>query len=179
MIYLDGSEELTGYRVKVMQREAFRVTGYTLIVPPGANKMIPMFWDDIISDGRLERLKQVSAVPTWVLGMGSWDEACEKHGSRYTICIEENEHTDISQLSSGEALFSKAIGASDWLCFEMTQQKYDERFWRDNPYKMMKVLGYRFRMDDPSVGLHFDAFPPDFDLETNPAMEFWIAVFKQ
>jgi len=31
---------------------------------------------------------------------------------------------------------------------------------------------------DFSVGLHFDAFPPDYDPKNNLAMEFWITVKK-
>ena len=67
------------------------------------------------------------------------------------------------------------------MCFETTQKEFDERFWRDNPYTMMKKLGYQFhrgREGDYSVGLHFDAYPPDYDPEENPLMEFWITVVK-
>lgn len=66
------------------------------------------------------------------------------------------------------------------MCFEMTEKVYDERFWRDNPYKMMKELGYQFdtREGDYSVGLHFDAYPPDNYIKKNPVMEFWITVVK-
>jgi hypothetical protein len=53
-----------------------------------------------------------------------------------------------------------------------------DRFWRDNPYKMMGVLGYAFNGRDFSVGLHFDVYPPGFDPVQNPAMEFWITVVK-
>jgi len=28
------------------------------------------------------------------------------------------------------------------MCFEMTEKVNDERFWRDNAYRMMKKLGY-------------------------------------
>jgi hypothetical protein len=27
-----------------------------------------------------------------------------------------------------------------------------------------------------SVGLHFAAYPPDYDVDKNPIMEFWITV---
>lgn len=64
------------------------------------------------------------------------------------------------------------------MCFETTQRKLDERLWRDDPYKMMGKLGYEFNTKDYSVGLHFDAYPPDYDPETNPTMEFWITVVR-
>ena len=184
MEYLERSEELTGYRVKIWKRDAFNVTGYTIIVParPGPGNKIREFWDDIIADGRLGKLTEASSVQPWVLGLGSWDPECEKGGQRYTICIEETEYTDFSNLSKEYRLFTKEIGASDWMCFEMTLDKFFERFWRDNPYKMMGKLGYQFhtREGDYSVGLHFDAYPPhlSFPLEGNSVVEFWITVVK-
>jgi len=175
---LEKSEEITGYRVKIWKRDAFTVTGYTIIDAPSARK----FWDDVIADGRLDKLIKASSVRPWVLGLGSWDPECEKGGQRYTICIEETAHTDFSRLSREYRLFTKEIGASDWMCFEMTLDKFFERFWRDNPYKMMKKLGYQFhtREGDYSVGLHFDAYPPhlSFPLERNSVIEFWITVIK-
>ena len=183
MEYLEKSEEITGYRVKIRKRDAFNVTGYTIIVPPPLNgTIIREFWNDIVADGRLDKLTKASSVRPWVLGLGSWDPECEKHGHRYTICIEETEHTDFSCLSKEYRLFTKEIGASDWMCFEMTEKEYFERLWRDNPYKMMKKLGYQFhtKEGDYSVGLHFDAYPPylSFPLEGNSLMEFWITVVK-
>jgi len=187
MNYIENSEGIAGYKVKIWEREAFRVTGYTILVPPGRPGMNKPreLWDAIIADGRLEKLRSASSVRPWVLGLGSWDPECEKKGFRYTICIEETEHTDFTQLAREYSLFTKEIGASDWMCFEMSQGKYDERFWKDNPYKMMGPLGYRFhdKEGDFSVGLHFDAYPPDFGHggNANPEhslMEFWISVIK-
>ena len=181
MQYIEQSEEITGYKVKIMQREAFKVTGYTIIVPPTpSDNMIGQFWDDAIANGRLDRLKKASAVPTWVLGLGSWDPECEKRGSRYTICIEETEHTDLVRLRQDYPLFTREIGASEWMCFEMTLGRFKERFWRDNPYKMIPKLGYQFytREGDFSVGLHIEAFPPECSFQADSAMEFWITVEK-
>jgi len=183
MEYLEKSEEITGYRVKIWKRNAFNVKGYPIIVPPGPSyKTMPHeFWNDVVNDGRLEKLTKASSVRPWALGLGSWDPECEKGGFRYTICIEETGHTDFTYLSKEYDLFTKEIGASDWMCFEMTEKVYDEQFWRDNPYKMMPKLGYQFhtREGDYSVGLHFDAYPPDnYGPERNPVMEFWITVVK-
>jgi len=179
MEYLERSEEIVGYRVKIMHREAFKIRGYTLIVPEHKEYLVPQFWNEISADGRLEKLKKASSVQPWVLGLGTWDAECEKRGYRYTICIEETEHTDFTSLAQEYTLFTKQIGASDWMCFELTEKKGEERdFWKDNPYVMMKKLGYRFNARDDSVGLHFDAYPPDHDPESNPVMEFWITVAK-
>ena len=116
MLFLEKSEEITGYRVRIRKRDAFNVTGYTIIVPPGPGTLIREFWDDVVADGRLDKLTKASSVRPWVLGLGSWDPECEKNGQRYTICIEETEHTDLSCLSKEYRLFSKEIGASDWMC---------------------------------------------------------------
>lgn len=112
--------------------------------------------------------------------MGSWDPECENHGQRYTICIEANEHTVFTHLVEKHPLFTKEIGASDWMVFEISQKILDGQFWKGNPYKMMRKLGYQFHVRDGdfSVVLHFTAYPPDYDDKSNPAMEFWITVKK-
>lgn len=126
MPYIGESVHLVGYRVRIERCDAFRVRGYTRIVPPGqaGEGAIPTFWRDVAADGRLARL----------------------------------------------------VGASDWMCFEIARRELVGRFWQDNPYRMMKQLGCRFHAGDPSVGRHFDAFPPDYHPETNPACESWITV---
>lgn len=173
-----NSHALVGYRVKIRRRDAFRVVGYTLIIPPRRPKAVVEFWDEVVADGRMEQLAQASSVRPWILGLGSWDPECPKGGLRYTICIEETEHTEFSRLAAEYPLFTKDIGPSDWMCFETTHGEYMQRFWRDNPYKMMGKLGYGFNTGDYSVGLHLDAYPPAFDPETQPAIEFWITVVK-
>jgi ferredoxin len=172
MKYLEKSEEITGYRVKIWERDAFKVTGYALIVPP-ADNIIPDFWNEIAADGRLDKLINASSIRPWVLELDSWDEECEPGGLRCTICIEETEHTDFSCLSKEYPLYTKELASVDWMCFETTEKEFDERFWNDDPYEMMRKLGYQFCWD---VGVHFDAYPPDYDPEKNPVMEFWISV---
>jgi hypothetical protein len=179
MQYLKDSEAITGYRVKIIHREPFIVVGFTRIYPPDAGGEVPHFYDELIADGRLDKLRQASAVRPWIMGLGSWDPECPKKGSRYTISIEETGQTDFTRLEQEYPLFRKQIGASDWMCFEMTHARYMERFWRDNPYKMMGQLGYQFYgTPDFSTGLHFDAYPPEFNPAANPDMEFRITVKK-
>jgi len=179
MEYLEHSEEIVGYKVCIMQKPAFKVTGYTLLVPPQLDEMIPQFWSQVTNDGRLELLKNASSTRPWVLGLGSWDPECGKKGQRYTICIEATEYTDFTSLAAKHPLFTKEIGASDWMCFQTAQQVYEGRFWKDDPYRMMKKLGYLFHASDLSLGLHFDAYPPDYDLVHHSAMEFWLTVRKK
>jgi predicted transcriptional regulator YdeE len=174
--YLSESEELTGYKVSVMRREGFTLVGYTLIVQPDDEKAIPAFWREVTTDDRLERLLQCSLSPTWCLGLSSWDPECPKRGQRYTIGIEATADTDFSALAEDYPLFSKEIGASAWLCFELPSADALDQLWKDDPYRMLKVLGYRFNGDGFGLGPHVDAYPPDYDAETNPAIEFWITV---
>jgi len=170
--HLEGSETIVGYRTKIRRELSFQATGYTLIVPPKAeDPLIPQFVSEVTADGSLEALVAAAPVRPWILGLGSWDPECEPGGQRYTICIQETEHTDLGRLSTKHPLHTQRFGACDWMCFEMT----DEQLWRDDPYTMLKQLGYRFHL---RVGVHFDAFPPDFHRETNPAVELWISVAK-
>ncbi len=184
MEYLEGSQDLTGYRVRIMPKEAFTVVGYTIIVPPrDRTNMTPRFWDEVMADGRLQALKEASAIPPWVLGLGSWDPACQKGGHRYTICIEETDHTDFGPLAIQHSLFPKDIGATDWMCFEMPRGDAEAymQLWKADPYKMLVKLGYQWNPGTSrgyGLGVHFDAHPPDYDAETNPAAEFWITVVK-
>ncbi len=180
MDYLEKSEEITGYKVKIMHKGAFKIRGYTLIIPPAQEEnLVGKFWDDTLGDGRVERLIGAAPSPTWLLGLGSWDPECEKHGFRYTICIEDTGQTDFSGLEKEQPLFSKEIGESDWMCFMMTHDRFTERFMKDDPYRMLKLLGYKFNAGNRSLGLHFDAYPPGFDPVTHPDMEFWITVKKK
>ena len=178
MKYVQDSERLTGYKVRAFRKKAFTVIGYTLLVPPkSASSLIPQYWRDITADGRLEQLKAAAPDLSWVLGLGSWDPECEKEGSRYTICVEQTEQTDLSRLEP--ELFTKNFGASEWLCFELTFRQFQDRFWQDDPYKMLKTLGYSFhtREGDYSVGLHIEAYPHEFAPgEGTDDMEFWITV---
>jgi hypothetical protein len=169
---LEGSEAIVGYRTKIRRKPSFQVTGYTLIVPPKAEgSLIPDFVSEVMADGSLEALQRAAPVRPWILGLGSWDEACEPGGQRYTVAIEETEGVDLSRLSTKHPLHTQRFEACDWMCFEMR----DDQLWKDDPYTMLRQLGYRFHL---RVGVHFDAFPPEFERETKPGVELWISVAK-
>ncbi len=176
--FIERSQEITGYRVKIISKPAFQVTGYTIICPPEVEgPIIKDFVAAVMTDGRMETLKKASAVPLWVLGLGSLDEECQPRGMRYTMCIEENQHTELSGLLRQYPLHTQSFEACEWMCFEVPQERFDTGlFWQDDPYKMLRALGYRFHL---RVGVHFDAYPPDHDERTKPGMEFWISVMKQ
>jgi hypothetical protein len=177
MLYIPDSEATTGYRVKVFHKPAFKVTGFTRIIPPDEEAMVPQFWDELEADGRLAKLRACANRP-WLLGLGTWDRECEKRGYRYTVCIEATADANFTGLAQDYALFTKDIDETDWLSFEVIETRFENRFWQDDPYVMLKKLGYKFNNKGFNLGLHFDAYPPDFDMETNPLMEFWITVRK-
>ena len=173
MEFIKGSIEKVGYEVYIANRGPFRAFGFTTIVPPGNPER---FWQEVKVDGRLKRLMNCSSVPTNLLGAGTWDEECSKKGFRYTICIEETENTDFAVLYGQYTLHEIRAGATDWMCFKTTRGEFKERFWKqDDPYKMMKVLGYKFHTGSYEVGFHFDVYPPHSNDE-NDDMEFWITV---
>jgi hypothetical protein len=176
--YVDRSEDITGYKVKVMRKPAFRVTGYTIVVPPNEwTQVLPQFVTAVRADGRLENLKKASRVPVWILGLGSWDQECQPDGMRYTVCIEETDHTDLRLLGEEYPLHSQRFEACEWMCFEVPKERFDpDHFWKDDPYKMLRALDYRFHL---RVGVHFDASPPDHVEESMWGTEFWISVAKE
>ncbi len=62
--FIERSQEITGYRVKILRKPAFQVTGYTVICPPDAEgPIIKDFVAALMTDGRMETLKKASAVP--------------------------------------------------------------------------------------------------------------------
>jgi hypothetical protein len=173
MQYIENAEEITGYKVRIWSRSAFSVVGYTTMV--GKEASVEQFSKDVSADGRLDGLIRSSKVAPWVLGLGSWDPECEGKGDyRYTICIEETQHTNLTPLEKRYPqypLFRKEIGASDWLCFE----NFDHG--GPNAYELIKLLGYKFHTGGYDVGLHFDAWAPGVVPLSN-TMEFWITVVR-
>ncbi len=176
--FLERSIELTGYRVSILHKPAFQIVGYTLIVPPHQDKaMIPPFIGQVMADGRFDSLKQAAAPSAPILGLGSWDEDCQPHGMRYTMCIEETPSTQTSHLFAQYPLHRQTFEACEWMCFDIPQGPDGlDQFWEANPYQLMRLLGYRFHL---IVGVHFDVHPPDYDAQANPGMEFWITVKKE
>lgn len=178
MAYIEQSEAICGYKVKIVHRGPVKIAGFTRIIPPRGDELVGRFWDEVSADGRLDGLKSASSAPVWVLGLGSWDPECQKGGFRYTICIEETEGVDFSALERAYPLYRAVIDETDWMQFEMTVEAHRSRFWHDNPYKMMKPLGYAFNTGGFNTGLHFDAYPPGFAGTPEARMEFWITVKK-
>lgn len=178
MQYIENAEEITGYRTRIWTRAAFAVVGYTAIVGEvvsGKEVSVERFSRDVRADGRLDGLIRSSKVAPWVLGLGSWDGECEGRGSyRYTICMEETQHTDFTWLEKHypqHPLFRKKIGASDWMCFE----NFDHG--GPNAYELIKLLGWKFNSGRDDIGLHFDAYPPE-GVASGSTMEFWITVVR-
>ena len=175
---IDDSVDVIGYKVRRETREAFVVHGYTLIIPADCDDRarIDRFWEEVRGDGRLDDLCKAVPHSSWILGMGSWDLECPKRGQRYTICVDDSAGFDPATMSEPSELFSKQIKASDWLCFEIDDGRFPKKFWEDDPYIMLKILGYEFNTAGFSIGMHFDAYPIEGRQPHYSAMEFWISV---
>ncbi len=123
--YVENAEQIIGYKVKIMPKPVFQVTGYTMIVPPkAAAQTIPPFVAGVTADGRLDALRRASPVPTWILGLGSFDEECHPDEWRYTICIERTERADFRRLAEQYPLHTQRFEKCDWMCFEISQQRF-------------------------------------------------------
>ncbi|MHB9032012.1 MAG: hypothetical protein ACYC6L_03080 [Anaerolineae bacterium] len=97
-----------------------------------------------------------------------------KHGQRYTIGVVTAPGADPSALEAGAPLYRFSIGASEWLCFET--RFINDHFWRDDHYRILRVLGFKFTNSGFGVGPHIDAYPLGFDPAASPWFEFWITV---
>jgi hypothetical protein len=151
MEYIENSKEIVGYRARLVELSAFEVAGFTKCVTSGGEQ-----YGEVRSDGRWAELVATSSAPTWVLGLGDWDEQCPPNGQRYTICIERTPQVDLSALEAKYKLHRKTIGATAWMCFEVQQ---GQSIWTNEhePYAMFRKLGWQW---NANVGCHFDAHPP-------------------
>ena len=178
VMYLERSRGITGYRVGIMRKPAFRVIGYSKVIPPNSEtEMVPRVVGELTADGSLDVLRKATSATSWILGLGSWDEECQPGGMRYTMCIEETELTDLSRIARRHPVHTQRFEACEWMCFEVPRERFiSGAFWKDDPYRMLRALGYRFHL---RVGVHFDASPPDHDEASNWGMEFWISVARE
>ena len=153
MEYIENSERIVGLKARIWRREAFDIVGFDAVCPP--NDPWP-FTQHVIRDGRWAELVTTSSAPTWVLGLGDWDEQCPPGGQRYTICIEQTPQVDLSALEARYKLHRKTIGATAWMCFEVGR---GQSIWtkEHEPYAMLRKLGWQW---NANVGCHFDAYPP-------------------
>ena len=182
---LEGSVSLVGYEAELFEKDDFQVIGYSALHQPDT----PDFelWERLRDDGRLDLLIEASSRGE-LFGCSSGDSEATvdlpKGSYRHTVCIEVTTGVDLGLLKPDE-LFRIHIPASRWVCFNLTKERFydgrDYHFLGDDPYGMVKRLGFRFNW---SVGLHVDVFDkPDigvFDLD-DPAdrqrvMHFWMPV---
>ena len=66
MELIRDSIEKVGYEVYIWRRGPFRAFGFTTVFPPGDPKGAKGFWDEVIADGRLGKLRECSTTtPIW------------------------------------------------------------------------------------------------------------------
>lgn len=182
---IEGSVSLVGYEAELFEKDDFQVIGYSALHKPDT----PDFelWERLRDDGRLDLLIEASSRAE-LFGCSSGDSEATvdlpKGSYRHTVCIEVTTGVDLGPLKSDE-LFRIHIPASKWVCFNFTKERFydgrDYRFWGDDPYGMVRRLGFRFNW---SVALHMDVFDkPDIGVfrlddpaDRQRVMHFWMPV---
>jgi DNA-binding transcriptional MerR regulator/predicted transcriptional regulator YdeE len=178
------SEDICGFKAKLMVKNKFKIMGFTRIITPAMGEMeeaVQAFWKDKRTDGGLECILKHKKPGARIFGFGSFDSECRKAGGwRYTICIQDSDIIDLKSFKS-VCSFNKSIDASKWICFEMTKEKFINSFWKENPHAIIKKLGYNF--NGPISG-HFDVFNEDntriYDQnnqeDKNSIVHFWMPI---
>jgi hypothetical protein len=176
-IYLANSRDIVGYPVKIVKKPRMCIIGYTIVINPGDDGAVPLFVGNLVKKGYIDILRENAVGEKRVLGLGSWDEKCPQGGMRYTMCIEKHDNIVLPENTDGYQVFETCYEATEWMCFELTQQEFDSgKIWLDDPYKMIPKLGYRFHL---KVGVHFDVDPSEAYKKEDDAMEFWISVARE
>ena len=136
-VYIPGSEEKCGYKTSIVQKNKFRIIGFTEIMiadAPGKNPAD--FEKALLNDGRMDILNRYRKAGAPVLGFGSIDMDSQMRGGwRWTICLAESDITDVDALLKHDP-YVRTIDAAKWLVFE-----YEKGEAFDDHQTCMK-LGY-------------------------------------
>jgi hypothetical protein len=155
------------YKTRYQELPAFDLIGFTKIVESRGE-----IYDAVRSNGRWEKLKTIAGDDKTIFGVASSDKECPKGKYRYTVGVKANaESLEKPRLDSD--LFSMHIKQAGWLIFTLESfSKQYGKFWSDDPYRLVEMLGWSF---DRSVGLHIDAFAESYTSDQD-GMEFMMPV---
>lgn len=159
----EDSQAQVGYRTRYQELPAFDLIGFTKIVKSGGE-----LYGEVRSDGRWEVLRSIAGDDKTIYGVASLDKDCPKGSYRYTLGVKAPADARLPK-----DLFSMHIKPSGWIVFELESfvAQYG-KFWGDDPYKMIKKLGWDF---NSRLGLHIDAYAPSYSSDSDP-MEFMMPV---
>lgn len=156
-----------GYKTRYQELPAFDLIGFTKIVESGGE-----LYGEVRSDGRWERLKTIAGDDKTIFGVASLDKECPKGKYRYTVGVKAKAEF-LEKHSLDNDLFTIHIKQADWLIFTLESfSKQYGKFWSDDPYRLVEMLGWSF---DRSVGLHIDAFAESYTSDQD-GMEFMMPV---
>jgi len=165
--HAEDDRTLTGYSTKYKRLPAFDLTGFTKIVESGGE-----LYDKARGDGRWEVLRNIAGDDKTIYGVASFDKECTKGHYRYTLAVKASED-QVRNANLGDSLFSIHIKESEWIVFTIDSFAAQwGKFWQDNPYNLIKKLGWDFNL---VVGLHIDVFPPSYS-SNDDCMEFMMPV---
>jgi hypothetical protein len=144
-----------GYVTRCERLPAFDLIVFAKIVASGGEQ-----FSEVRGDGWWEMLRGLAGEDGTIYGVASLDGECQPRGHyRYTLAVRTSPGP-VDESNLPEGLFAMHIAESEWLVFtiESFGTQYG-RFWQDDPYAMLKLLGWEF---SNAVGLHIDLFPPTF-----------------
>jgi len=169
MSHTEDNKALAGYSSKYQRLPAFDLTGFTKIVESGGE-----LYDEVRSDGRWEVLRNIASDDKTIYGVASLDKDCPKGRYRYTLAVKASED-HVRNACLHDSMFSIHIRESEWILFTIQYSTQYGKFWQDNPYDLVKKLGWEF---NPVVGLHIDKFPPSYSSDDD-CLEFMMPVRRR
>jgi hypothetical protein len=150
------------------------ILGFSKIVASGGE-----LYGEVRGDGRWEQLRRLGGDDPTIYGVASHDPLAPQGQYRYTVGLRA---TDIGAELYGkpnpflaQGLFPVRIPASDWLIFRLSFKDLFGQLWQDDPYRLVKQVGWDFNTD---ANLHCDVFSPLYVKDGEDDFEFWMPVIR-
>ena len=156
--------EIIGFPYKKLNFPSFEIIGFTKIVKSGGEA-----YDEIRNSEKWELLKEMNVKEKSIFGIASMDKECPKDFYRYTMGIKKDDGYICNEQFKKE-LYSFIVKESEWIIFSLNFSNEYGKLWRNDPYKIIKDLGYNF---NNNVGIHIDVFDENYD---GNEMEFWMPI---
>ncbi|MEI5907476.1 AraC family transcriptional regulator [Bacillus spongiae] len=165
-ISLKGESEMN---YKVVEKEAFKVIGKSKRISSvdGRNlKEIPMFWDEVVSEGVIDRICNVAGTDDTV-----------------GVCMEfDDQHNEFTYVIGAETVKSqkefeeKEIPARTWAVFESVGAMPDaiQGVWKRIYSEWFPSTGY-----EHAGGPELELYPPGNPNDPNYRCEVWIPIQKK
>ena len=161
---------VNGFNVSIEKRPSFNIIGFTKFVKLDG-KSIAAFLNELTETGNIKKLLQTSKKTQQIWVCLSGNEGRADADCRCTVCVEQDENQNFSSFSENE-LFSLHAPESDWAVFEVNEHQSPAELHKNDVYKMIAEIGYKFNFD---VGFHLDN---EHDWKPGKTMKFLLPVLK-